>query len=179
MRYWGYLIAKFTVAGAILLVLRQAIVWIFHPARFAYDLAFTFAMLLFTLFAAGLIWLIVWDQRYRCRSCLRRLRMPVAAGSWTHILLIGTPRTEYICPYGHGTLKVADLQITGRENPDWQPHEDIWKELYSLEGFKFQRGSLSAPSRKAHIWKIGGREIDGREIDWPLSSKKQCLRGFS
>ena len=60
MRYWGYLIAKLTVAGAILLVLREAIVWMFHPARFAIDLAFTFAMLLFTLFATGLIWLIVW-----------------------------------------------------------------------------------------------------------------------
>ena len=33
MRYWGYLIAKLTVAGAILLVLREAIVWMFHPAR--------------------------------------------------------------------------------------------------------------------------------------------------
>jgi hypothetical protein len=138
MRYWGYLVAKLVVAGAILLVLRKAVVLMFHPARFAFDLAFTFAMLLFTLFAGGVLWLIVWDQRYRCRSCLRRLRMPVATGSWTHILFIGIPRTEYICPYGHGTLTVAELQITGRENPDWQPNKDIWNELYSLEGIRKQ-----------------------------------------
>jgi hypothetical protein len=125
-----------------LLMLRRAIAQMFHPARLAVDLGFTFAMLLFFLFAGGLLWLIVWDQRYRCRSCLRRLCMPVATGSWTHMLFLGMPRTEYICPYGHGTLKVAELQITGRQNPDWQPNEDIWEELYSLAGVKFQRGSL-------------------------------------
>jgi hypothetical protein len=129
MRYWGYLVAKLAVAGAILLALRRLIAWMFHPARLAMDLGFTFAMLVLTLLATGALSLIVWDQRYRCRTCLRRLRMPVATGSWTHVLFIGTPRTEYICPYGHGTLKVAELQITGRENPDWQPHDDIWKEL--------------------------------------------------
>ncbi len=131
MRYWGYLVAKLTVAGAILLVLRQAIVWMFHPARFALDLAFTFAMLLFTLFATGLLWLIVWDQRYRCRSCLRRLCMPVATGTWTHILFIGTPRTEYICPYGHGKLNVEELQITGKVTPEWTEHGDLWEELFA------------------------------------------------
>jgi hypothetical protein len=132
MRYWGYLIAKLTVAGAILLILRKAVSLMFHSATLARDLGYTLAMLVFSLLAAGVVWLIVWDQRYRCRTCLRRLRMPVATGAWEHVLFMGTPRTEYICPYGHGTLKVAELQITGLENPDWQPHEDIWKELYSL-----------------------------------------------
>jgi len=136
MRYWGYLVAKLTVAGAILLVLRKAVSLMFYPRIFAYDLNYTFAMLLFTLFAVGVLWLIVWDQRYRCRSCLRRLCMPVATGSWTHILVMGTPHMEYICPFGHGTLKVAELHIAGRENPDWQPHDDIWKELYSLADAK-------------------------------------------
>jgi hypothetical protein len=102
---------------------------------FVTDLGYTFTMLIFGLFAAGLMWLIVLDQRYRCRSCLRRLRMPVHTGSWTHVLF-GGPQTEYICLYGHGTLTVDDLQITGRHNPDWEPNEDIWKELYSLEETK-------------------------------------------
>jgi hypothetical protein len=84
------------------------------------------------LFIAGLTWLVIWDQRYRCRTCLRRLRMPIQTGNWTHVLL-GAPRTEYICIYGHGTLKVAELQITGRQQPDWEPHEDMWKELFSTE----------------------------------------------
>jgi hypothetical protein len=139
MRYWAYLVAKLAVAGAILLVLGRAINLLLghpetylnlRPPPFGRDLTYTFAMLLLTLFGCGLAWLIVWDQRNRCRTCLRRLRMPVGTGSWSHMLLLGRPKTEYICVYGHGTLKVADLQITGRENPDWQPHnDDIWAEL--------------------------------------------------
>ena len=136
MRYWGYLIAKLTGAALVLLVLRKAVAMMFSSAVLAQDLGYTVAMLVFTLLATGVVLLIIWDQRYRCRTCLRRLRMPVATGAWEHVLFIGTPRTEYICPYGHGTLKVAELQITGMENPDWQPHEDIWKELYSLSDKK-------------------------------------------
>jgi len=146
MRYWAYLAAKLIVAGGLLVTLRALILYALplpqtfmyssiRPDPFAHDLLYTFVMLVFTLFAIGLMWLIVWDQRYRCRTCLRRLRMPILTGSWTHVLF-GAPRTEYICPYGHGTLKVAELQITGHQYPDWEPHEDIWKELYALEETK-------------------------------------------
>jgi hypothetical protein len=87
------------------------------------------------LIAAGLVWAVILDQRYRCRSCVRRLRMPIHRGSWNHVLL-GAPRTEYICLFGHGTLTVAELQITGMQNPDWEPHQDIWAELYALDESK-------------------------------------------
>jgi hypothetical protein len=143
MKYWAFLVAKLAVAAAFLVVLRgliryslpKAQTFMFdsiRPDPFGHDLLYTFSMLVFTLFAVGLVWVIVWDQRYRCRTCIRRLRMPIFTGSWTHVLF-GAPHTEYICPYGHGTLKVAELQITGHQYPDWEPHEDIWKELYSLE----------------------------------------------
>lgn len=146
MRYWAYLVAKLTVAGALLWVLRGLVRYAFpkpdtfmysfvRPDPFMHDLPYTFTMWFLAMVAAGVVWLIVWDQRYRCRTCLRRLRMPILTGSWTHVLF-GAPRTEYICPYGHGTLKVAELQITGRQNPDWEPHEDMWKELQSLEETK-------------------------------------------
>jgi hypothetical protein len=144
MKYWAFLVAKIAAAGAVLLGLRMGLVLLLpkperyldtSPDPFGHDLTYTFSMLLFTLFAVGVFWAIAWDQKYRCRTCLRRLRMPVLTGSWTNVLF-GAPRTEYICPYGHGTLKVAELQITGRQRPDWQPHEDIWKELESLEETK-------------------------------------------
>ena len=146
MRYWAYLVAKLTVAGALLWVVRGLVRYAFpkpdtfmysfvRPDPFMHDLPYTFTMWFLAMVAAGVVWLIVWDQRYRCRTCLRRLRMPILTGSWTHVLF-GAPRTEYICPYGHGTLKVAELQITGRQNPDWEPHEDMWKELQSLEETK-------------------------------------------
>lgn len=99
---------------------------------FGTNLTYTTVVGVFFLTAVGLSWLAIWDQRYRCRNCSRRLMMPIATGDWTHVLM-GRPRTEYICPYGHGTLKVEELQITGHAEPDWQPHEDIWKELVALD----------------------------------------------
>jgi len=82
------------------------------------------------LLAVGVGYLIVWDQRYRCRTCLRRLRMPVETGSWGQMLQFGRPRIEYICVYGHGTLRAEELQISGREQPEWTPNSgDFWQEL--------------------------------------------------
>jgi len=141
VRYWGFLIAKLAVACLPMWVLWRVIRWSFpqesEQSLFAHDLGYTSAMMLFFLVGAGLLYLIVWDQRYRCRTCLRRLRMPVAAGSWPNMLMLGQPRMEYICLYGHGTLKVPEVQINGPNPPDWEPHdEDIWKELESLEESK-------------------------------------------
>ena len=45
------------------------------------------------------------------------------------MLQFGRPRIEYICPYGHGTLKEAELQISGHENPEWIKHAEYWEEL--------------------------------------------------
>jgi hypothetical protein len=82
------------------------------------------------LLATGVGYLIIWDQRYRCRTCLRRLRMPVETGSWGQMLQFGRPRIEYICVYGHGTLRAEELQISGREQPEWTPNsDDYWQEL--------------------------------------------------
>lgn len=144
MKYWGYLAVKIAAALGILIVLERMIALQFPPLKPFHQggpipatryLTYTIVMLGFWLFASGLGWLIVWDQRYRCRTCLRRLRMPIQMGSWNHLLL-DAPRTEYICPYGHGTLRVDEFQLTGHHEPDWQPHEDMWKELFSLEDAK-------------------------------------------
>jgi hypothetical protein len=99
---------------------------------FMHDLLFTFAIFAVWLVGAGLCSLIIWDHRRRCRSCYRRLIMPIATGSWGNMVTFGRPKTELICPFGHGTLSIEELQITGRQTPDWQPHDDnIWKELES------------------------------------------------
>jgi hypothetical protein len=145
MRYWAYLAAKIAVAGAALFGLLALLNWYwppdppfrfrgtswqYQPPRFAYDLGYTLAVLLWFLLCVGAIYAIFFDQRYRCRVCLRKLRMPIETGSWSRSLLFGRPRIEYICPYGHGTLKEDELQISGLENPEWTPHsDDIWDEL--------------------------------------------------
>jgi hypothetical protein len=141
MRYWGYLIAKILLAVALFSGFWIAMVsWLPAPETFNYrqpsrlgqDLAWTLAILVLFLLFCGVMYLIVWDQRYRCRTCLRRLRMPLTKGSWTNVLF-GPPRTEYICLYGHGTLRVPDLQITGFVQASWEEHDDMWKELYGVE----------------------------------------------
>jgi len=144
MKYWLYLLGKL-VAGALLVCGLQAALVYFYPLPppllprfgpppplFLHDMLFTFATMGVWLIAVGLFWVILWDQRRRCRSCLRLLIMPVATGSWGHLVTFGRPKTELICPFGHGTLSIEELQITGRQTPDWQPHdENIWKELES------------------------------------------------
>lgn len=139
MRYWAYFAAKVVTAaaalyGLLLLLLRKwpaaPELFTYVPPRFGYDLGFTLVVLMWFLLCTGTFYMIVWDQRYRCRTCLRRLMMPVETGSWSQMLQFGMPRIEYICPYGHGTLKEDELQISGMANPQWTAHsDDMWEEL--------------------------------------------------
>jgi hypothetical protein len=138
MRYWSLLAGKLAVSGAVSYGLLQGInaywsspLWFrgVRIPRFGVDLAFTLAVGIWFLASAGLLSLCVLDQRYRCRVCLRRLRMPVETGSWSRMLLLGRPRIEYICPYGHGTLKEEELHISGSDNPEWTESGDMWDEL--------------------------------------------------
>src|SRR5690349_10168397 len=111
MRYWAWFAAKLAVAGSVFWGLLNVISWIFPPQtsplapldKGAQYLLCDLALMIWFLLAAGTLYVIVWDQRYRCRVCLRRLRMPIATGSWSRILQFGQPRIEYICTYGHGT----------------------------------------------------------------------------
>lgn len=139
VRYWGYFAAKLIVAGAVLyglLALMNAppddsdpVAPLSHAGEY---LAINLVLMVWFLFGAGMLYLIVYDQRYRCRVCLRRLRMPVETGSRGFMLQLGRPRTEYICPYGHGTLKQEEFQTSGLENPEWTAHTgDMWDELYA------------------------------------------------
>jgi len=137
MRYWAYLSAKLAVAAAFLYGL---LAWIgsFWPpaphlslgAQSQRQLLLTLTLMVWFGVAAAALYFIVYDQRYRCRTCLRRLRMPVQTGSWGRMLQLGRPRIEYICPYGHGTLKEEELQISGLATPQWTRNsDDVWEEL--------------------------------------------------
>jgi hypothetical protein len=139
MRYWGYLAAKLAGAAAALYGMLALLGKTFPPEPNAplaplgegmQRLLCNLALMGWFLLCAGAFYLIIWDQRYRCRVCLRRLRMPIETVSWGRMLQFGRPRIEYICLYGHGTLREDELQISGLENPKWTPHsDDIWDEL--------------------------------------------------
>lgn len=146
MKYWLYLAAKLLVGAGAVLGLEAAVIALYPtqapplakfgpaPSLFLHDMLFTFLTMGVWLIAAGLTFAIIWDQKRRCRTCLRRLVMPINTGSWGNMVIFGRPRTEWICPFGHGTLTIEELQITGHQSPDWEPHDDnIWKELESLE----------------------------------------------
>lgn len=139
MKYWGFFLAKLLAVAGTSVGLGW-LLYVFFPRQpIAFGLRDPFMQLPFTLMAMahfvltmGMIWVAVWDQKMRCRTCLRRLRMPVAEGHWHHVLL-GPPRTSYVCVFGHGTLRVSELNITGKNPAAWEEHEDIWTELYELE----------------------------------------------
>jgi hypothetical protein len=142
MRYWAYLLGKLVAAAALSQGLYLALYRLLpkgqpefgqvYPPRFAHDLGYTLALGLWFLLSCGMLYLAVWDQRYRCRVCLRRLRMPVETGSWSRMLQFGRPEIEYICTYGHGRLNVSEVQISGSQNPEWTPQtNDYWAELTS------------------------------------------------
>lgn len=138
VRYWLYLVAKLTAVLAFGFALQTALIHFYprprihSPAALSqYYLVFMFLVIGVWLVGAGLIFLAVWDQRRRCRACLRRLIMPLKTGSWGHIVLLGRPTTEMICPFGHGTLYIEELRMSGQYR-DWHAHDgDIWKELES------------------------------------------------
>ena len=143
MKYWGFFCVKAVAAAAAVYYLWIGVARLLPPPRMmyrgrflGYDLPWTLAAGAVFLIGCGLAFLLYHDQRYRCRVCLRRLRMPVRSGSWGLMLQFGRPRIEYICPYGHGTLKVPELQISGLESPAWMPNDDMWTELHSLEETK-------------------------------------------
>jgi hypothetical protein len=132
MRYWLLFAGKLAVAAAISLGLYHALRSLWpaqQPPVFGYDLGFTLVMGLWFLASWGLLYLAIWDQRYRCRVCLRRMRMPVQTGSWSRMLQLGQPQIEYICPYGHGKLHVAEVQFAGKQPPEWAAYRDMWEEL--------------------------------------------------
>lgn len=140
VRYWGFLALKLALSCGISAVFLCELNYSWTPETpwpilnwklFGTSLMYTSLCLLWFLMAAGLIYLSILDQRYRCRVCLRRLRMPIETGSWSRMLQLGRPTVEYICIYGHGKLNVAELQISGTENPEWTEQGDIWSELFA------------------------------------------------
>lgn len=140
VKYWFLLAAKIAAWAATVRLLYAGLLQFrpgpgaFYEDPMVHHLGWTFTIFGFWLVSAGLLAVLVIDQRTRCRTCLRRLRMPVRRGSYPNIMLNGLPRTEYICPYGHGTLEMPELHITGQEPAQWRQHDDIWAELFAGSG---------------------------------------------
>ncbi len=151
MKYWLFLALKLAAVLVVIYGL-QCLLVDFYPqppipqwqspsspffqrmGQAGHDLALTLSLFMLWLIGAGIAALVLLDHRRRCRICLRRLILPASSGSWSNIVTLGRPKTEWICPWGHGTLSIEELQITGMVPPSWHAsEEDIWKELESYQ----------------------------------------------
>jgi len=81
MRYWGYLAAKLGAAGLILYGIAAAVLSVLPrpaPIRgvvddpFGHSLGYTVGIMIYTVASSMGLLMIIWDHRYRCRTCLRR-----------------------------------------------------------------------------------------------------------
>lgn len=142
MRFWAIFAGK--LAGSYLLLLGLWTLlertmpppakFLHHSFRpFGHDLRWTVAILLLFLFACGVLYLVFLDQQFRCRHCGRRLRMPLLRGSYSRMLQEGRPQFEYICPFGHGTLRVPGTRFQGREPTNWKSNKDLWEHLIAAD----------------------------------------------
>jgi len=91
VRYWGLLVLKLVAGESLVAALLWWINFFYRPRtpllhvnlyQFGYDLGYTTAVGVLFLLAYLVIYFALRDQQYRCRVCLRRMRMPVARGSW-------------------------------------------------------------------------------------------------
>jgi hypothetical protein len=134
LRYYAFLLSKSALAllpvAAVWVVLTE---WAFPagPRWLAMGVRPT-ATLVFLMLCATMIWWSLVDQRLRCPSCFRRLRMPVSLGRFGSILF-DLPATEYICTHGHGTLHVPEPRTNELEPTRWRPHGDVWEELLAAK----------------------------------------------
>ena len=132
MRYWALLAIKLLISALVPLLLwlpvehhilanQPVTAW---PLRTLAKLS-TFPFVV--LFSVLLQWTLR-DQRFRCRVCARRLRMPISDGTYGAVLL-DRPGTEYICPFGHGKLYVPEADPTGNILTRWTRYGDLWQEI--------------------------------------------------
>jgi len=128
MKWWALVVAKIAFLIALHLAMVAWLVRYYPRDRMGTDLAFTFALFGINLFIFVLGYGAWFDQKYRCRSCLRRLRMPLETGNWSQATIFAPPRLEWICPYGHGTMRQEEIQLSGVQADKWQKNDsDFWR----------------------------------------------------
>jgi hypothetical protein len=77
------------------------------------------SMWVFLVVAIGALSWAVYDQRRRCRVCLRRLGLSVHVGCPGYTLLDCWAATELVCAQGHGMLYMPDSDASWMEGDQW------------------------------------------------------------
>ena len=128
-RYWTFLLFK---AFAVIIIL--PLVWVelgtilrhqFHSVTGRVLTGLFTAIALVILMGRAMIWCVA-DQRRRCRTCFRRMILPVSVGTWGSLFEPST--TEMLCEQGHGALALSDADTDVRDR--WTRLDDSWKALF-------------------------------------------------
>jgi hypothetical protein len=88
---------------------------------------------LFLLGCMGALSWSIYDQRRRCRVCLRRYGLAAQIGC-PGCILLSWAGTELVCLEGHGTLHVAGRVASWREQDRWTSLDDSLLELFAKSG---------------------------------------------
>lgn len=127
-KYWSFLAAKLLILSVL-----APLAWVelesFLRAHagtgwFRAALSTASTLTFFGAFGCCVIWVFA-DQRHRCPDCLGRLALPVTFGSWASVFNPVT--TEFICDEGHGSLSVAESEMSGDDR--WIKLDASWREL--------------------------------------------------
>ncbi len=77
------------------------------------------SMWVFLVLAIGALSWAIYDQRRRCRVCLRRLGFSVQVGCPGYTLLDCWAATELVCARGHGMLYMPESEASWLEGDQW------------------------------------------------------------
>jgi hypothetical protein len=134
LRWWTFFLTK----SALLAGIAYFLAWIaVHQVVAAllgtiYPLADEVSVWVFLPLAVVVLSWSIADQQKRCRSCLRRLVMPIDIGRPGSVLL-NFAGTEMVCSEGHGILYVPESDASSLERDRWSRLDDTWSDLFRPE----------------------------------------------
>jgi hypothetical protein len=83
------------------------------------------------LFLVGLTVALTWsirDQRSRCRTCLKRLKMQIALGNSVGAFCEPSG-LDVVCDGGHGVLHVPVMHLSSLDSERWTNLDESWREI--------------------------------------------------
>jgi Zn-dependent protease with chaperone function len=98
----------------------------------SYPLVDEYSIWLFLPLAIVALSWSVRDQQARCRTCLRRLELPVEIGRPGSVLL-NWAGTEMVCSEGHGVLYLPDSPANSLDRDRWNKLDESWESLFREE----------------------------------------------
>jgi len=125
----------FLVKSALLLAIAALTAWcvVHWISRWvvgsAYPMVDEFSIWVFLPLAIATLSWSVRDQQKRCRTCLRRLELPVEIGRAGSVLL-NWAGTEMVCSQGHGVLYLPESPANALDRDRWNSLDESWSSLF-------------------------------------------------